>query len=104
VAQRNRVLALLAMAELLGMSVWFSASALAPQLARAWSLTPAQTGWLTGTVQLGFVSGTAVAALLNLADIVPLRISGCSRRAGSARHWSRGSARGSSWRACTRRR
>ena len=71
---RNRVLALLALAELLGMSVWFSASALAPQLARAWALTPAQAGWLTATVQLGFVAGTAAAALLNLADIVPLRV------------------------------
>ena len=67
------MLALLALAELLGMSVWFSASALAPQLQRAWALTPAQTGWLTAAVQLGFVAGTAVAALLNLADIVPLR-------------------------------
>ena len=73
-ASRNRVLALLALAELLGMSVWFSASALAPQLARAWALTPAQAGWLTATVQLGFVAGTAAAALLNLADIVPLRV------------------------------
>jgi len=68
------VLALLALAELLGMSVWFSASALAPQLARAWALTPAEAGWLTATVQLGFVAGTAAAALLNLADIVPLRV------------------------------
>ena len=68
------MLALLALAELLGMSVWFSASALAPQLARAWALTPAQAGWLTATVQLGFVAGTAAAALLNLADIVPMRL------------------------------
>ena len=68
------MLALLALAELLGMSVWFSASALAPQLARAWALTPAEAGWLTATVQLGFVAGAAAAALLNLADIVPLRL------------------------------
>jgi len=56
------------------MSVWFSASALAPQLERAWALTPSQTGWLTATVQLGFVAGTAIAALLNLADLVPMRV------------------------------
>ncbi len=55
------------------MSAWFSASALGPQLARAWALDPAQVGWLTTVVQLGFVAGTAAAALLNLADIVPLR-------------------------------
>jgi MFS family permease len=74
VTKRAQVLALLALAELLGMSVWFSASALAPQLGRAWSLDAAQVGWLTTAVQLGFVAGTAAAALLNLADIVPLRI------------------------------
>ena len=56
------------------MSVWFTASALAPQLERAWSLSTSQAGWLTAAVQLGFVVGTAVAALLNLADIVPLRV------------------------------
>jgi len=71
--RRGRVLALLAGAELLGMSAWFSASALGPQLRAAWSLDPAQVGWLTTAVQLGFVAGTAAAALLNLADIVPLR-------------------------------
>jgi len=72
--RRGRVLALLAGAELLGMSAWFSASALGPQLRTAWSLDPAQVGWLTTAVQLGFVAGTAAAALLNLADIVPLRL------------------------------
>src|SRR5690606_24253264 len=33
----------------------------------------AQVGWLTGAVQLGFVAGTAVAAVLNVADLVPAR-------------------------------
>jgi MFS family permease len=73
VTGRGRVLALLSLAELLGMSAWFSASALGPQLARAWSLDAVQVGWLTTAVQLGFVTGTAAAALLNLADIVPMR-------------------------------
>ena len=67
------MLLLLSAAELLGMSAWFSASALGPQLRAAWALDPAQVGWLTTIVQLGFVAGTATAALLNLADIVPLR-------------------------------
>jgi MFS family permease len=74
VNRRGRTLALLALAELLGMSVWFSASALAPQLRLAWSLSDAQAGWLSSAVQLGFVAGTATAALLNLADVVPARI------------------------------
>ncbi len=64
------MLALLSGAQLLGMSLWFTASAVSPQLAAAWSLTPGQAGWLTTTVQLGFVAGTAIAATLNLADII----------------------------------
>jgi MFS family permease len=67
------MLALLCVAELLGMSLWFTASAIAPQLGQQWQLDPAQTGWLTTSVQLGFVAGTALAALLNLADVLPSR-------------------------------
>jgi len=53
------------------MSLWFAASAVAVQFAAHWSLSPNQTGWLTTIVQLGFVCGTAIAAVLNLADLVP---------------------------------
>jgi MFS family permease len=65
------MLALVAVAEVLGMSVWFAANAVAPQLAARWTLTQAETGWLTTVVQLGFVAGTALAAVLNLADLLP---------------------------------
>jgi MFS family permease len=65
------VLALLGIAELLGMSLWFAASAVSPQLRAIWGLTPAEVGWLTTVVQLGFVCGTAVIAVLNLADLIP---------------------------------
>ena len=67
------MLALLGLAEVLGMSAWFSASAISPQLQIAWDLEYSQIGWLVGMVQLGFVLGTAVAAVLNLADILPSR-------------------------------
>jgi MFS family permease len=67
------MLALLALAELLGMSLWFAASAVAPQYRALWDLTASQAAWLTTIVQLGFVLGTAAAALLNLADIIPAR-------------------------------
>jgi MFS family permease len=56
------------------MSLWFAASAVAPQLNTSWSLDATQAGWLTTIVQLGFVTGTAVTAMLNLADIVPSRL------------------------------
>lgn len=68
---RWRILALLAFAELLGMSLWFAASAVSAQYRALWSLTLAQTAWLTTVVQLGFVTGTALSALLNLADLIP---------------------------------
>jgi MFS family permease len=73
-SRRWPMLALLATAEVLGMSVWFSASAVAQQLQGLWGLTGAQVGWLTGTVQLGFVAGTAIAAVLNLADVLSSRV------------------------------
>jgi len=70
---RWRILALLASAELLGMSLWLLGSAIGPMLAGPWSLTTAQVGWLTTVTQLGFVAGTATSAVLNLADSMPAR-------------------------------
>ena len=72
-AQRWRQLALLATAELLGMSVWFAGSAVAPALRADLSLSASQVGWLVSGVQLGFVVGTLVAAVLNLPDLIPAR-------------------------------
>jgi MFS family permease len=66
-------LALLSAAILLGMSVWFAASAAAPHLQERWGLDPTRAGWLTTLVQLGFVAGTLAAAFLNLADLVSAR-------------------------------
>lgn len=67
------MLTLIAFAELLGMSLWFAGSAVAPQLSSRWDLTASQVGGLATAVQLGFVFGTAVSALLNLADVIPAR-------------------------------
>ncbi len=64
----RRVLAVLAAAELLAMAPWFSASAVAPTLARLWRLSPTGAAWLTISVQLGFVAGALVSAILTLAD------------------------------------
>ncbi|MEJ2204256.1 MAG: MFS transporter [Gemmatimonadota bacterium] len=67
------MLLLVSAAVLLGMSEWFTASAAGPDLQIRWELSMTQVGWLTTVVQLGFVAGTAVAALLNLADVFPSR-------------------------------
>lgn len=69
-----RALALIAVSQLLALSLWFSASAVAPQLEDAWRLSPVQVAGLTLTVQLGFVVGALASALLNIADLVPSRL------------------------------
>jgi MFS family permease len=70
---RWRMLALLSLAELLGMSLWFSASAVVPALRREWNLDDSAAGWLTIAVQLGFVTGTLLSAIFNLSDILRAR-------------------------------
>jgi MFS family permease len=64
-------LVLLAVAALLAMSVWFSASAVVPQLTAEWHLSGALQSWLTIGVQIGFVTGALVSALLTLSDRLP---------------------------------
>lgn len=68
-----RSLCLLAMAELFAMALWFSASAVVLQLTAEWHLTDGQQAWLTMSVQLGFVIGAILSAILNLADRIPVR-------------------------------
>jgi MFS family permease len=70
---RWRMLALLSVAELLGMSLWFAGSAVALQLASRYGVPVSDTVWLTTVVQFGFVCGTAFAALFNVADVLPSR-------------------------------
>jgi MFS family permease len=66
---RFGALALLAVALLLSMTTWFSASAVVPQLREEWHLSAGGAAWLTIAVQLGFVAGALVSAGLNLPDI-----------------------------------
>jgi MFS family permease len=64
---------LLSLAELLGMSLWFSAAAVVPALRNEWKLGDASVSWLTIAVQLGFVAGTLLSAFLNLPDVLSVR-------------------------------
>ncbi len=65
---RWRALFWITVAELLAISVWFSASAVTGALTRQWHLTGTAVPWLTASVQLGFVAGALVSATLGLAD------------------------------------
>lgn len=72
-SERWWVLAVLALALVMSMSTWFSASAVLPQLNQLWQLSASTSAWLTIAVQLGFVAGAILSSLFNLADIVPAR-------------------------------
>jgi len=74
------MLALLALAECLGMSPWLLLGAVSDQLRLQWGLGSGDLAWLAALVQLGFVAGTLVSALLNLPDLLPSRayFAGCA--------------------------
>ena len=65
---------MLSLAELLALSLWFSASAVLPALQREWQLGASGSAGLTVAVQLGFISGTLASALGNLPDVWPPRL------------------------------
>jgi MFS family permease len=77
-------LVVIAIAEFLGMTLWFSATAVTPSLARELQMTASQSSWLTMAVQAGFVAGTLVAALVNVADLVAGRTLMCAGAVGGA--------------------
>jgi MFS family permease len=64
----RRILPVIVLSQFAGTSLWFAVNAVMPDLQRAWGLGPAAVGTLTSAVQLGFVAGTLVFALLMLAD------------------------------------
>ena len=70
---KARNLALLAAAQVLVLAVWFAGTAVLPALLAEGAADAARGGLLTVAVQLGFVAGTLVSALLTLADRVPAR-------------------------------
>ena len=81
----RRQLGLVAVVQVLAMSVWFSTAAVVPSLEREWEISSAGAAWLTA-VQLGFVAGAVVSAALNLSDrvSVPRLIAACAVAAGAA--------------------
>jgi MFS family permease len=69
----RRMLLLVAAGEILGMTLWFSATAAAPSVAREFTLDAGMRAWLTMAVQAGFVAGTLITALTNAADAINAR-------------------------------
>jgi MFS family permease len=71
--RRWRALAAIAGGQLLVLTLWFSASAVAPQLEDVWGLSTGQTAGLTLAVQIGFVAGALGLAATGIPDAVPSR-------------------------------
>ena len=69
-----RQLALLSLAELLALSLWFSASAVLPALTHEWALGAGGSAGLMIAVQAGFIVGTLASALVNLPDVFSSRL------------------------------
>src|SRR2546427_10751066 len=69
----RRVLPVLVLAQFLGTSLWFAVNAVMPDLQREFGWPVSAVGTLTSSLQLGFILGTLVFALLAVADRFPAR-------------------------------
>lgn len=67
----RRAVVAIALAELFGTSLWFTANGVADALAVRWGAGAVAVGHLTSAVQLGFITGTLLLALSGLADRYP---------------------------------
>lgn len=66
--RKRRAISLLLLAQVLALSLWFSATAVVPALRRELGLDDLVAALFTSSVQAGFVGGTLLSALLGLAD------------------------------------
>lgn len=66
-------LVLLGIAEVLALSLWFSATATVPTLLASGAVTPGQASLFTSAVQGGFVAGTVISAISGLSDRIDAR-------------------------------
>jgi MFS family permease len=69
----RRVLPVIVCAQFAGTSLWFAVNAVMPDLQRELGWPPETVGTLTSALQLGFIAGTLVFALLAVADRYPAR-------------------------------
>ncbi|HUF56477.1 MAG TPA: MFS transporter [Thermohalobaculum sp.] len=82
---RSASIAVIALAQVAALSLWFSATAVIPALEAERALDPGTASWFTGAVQLGFVAGTLASAALGLADrLDPRRLFMASAASGAA--------------------
>lgn len=84
-ADKVRNVILLAFAQVFALSVWFSASAVVPDLKATYTLADWHASLFTSAVSIGFVVGTLISAVLTLADrIAPSRFFAICAMMGAA--------------------
>ncbi|GIT44333.1 MAG: hypothetical protein Ct9H300mP11_22690 [Chloroflexota bacterium] len=67
------MLAFLSVAIVLSLTVWFSTNAIAPALETEKGFSTSDIAWLTIAIQIGFVIGTMLIAITNVADVINTR-------------------------------
>ncbi len=63
-----QALTVIAVAVLFSLSLWFSASAVLPQLKQQWNINMVQGSFITTFLQLGFIAGALTSAFIGFAD------------------------------------
>lgn len=74
----KRILPAIVIAQFFCTSVWFAGNAIMPDIARQMQLEPAYLAHLSSAVQLGFIAGTLIFAILSIADrFSPVKVFFC---------------------------
>ncbi|MFC0274621.1 MFS transporter [Metabacillus herbersteinensis] len=63
-----RALVWIGLSELCALSLWFSASVIAPELIESWNLSHNSEAWLSSSVPIGFVIGALFSSSFGIAD------------------------------------
>ncbi len=63
-----RALLWIGLSELCALSLWYSASVIAPELIAVWDLSPDSEAWLSASVPIGFVIGALFSSSFGIAD------------------------------------
>lgn len=63
-----RALIWIGLSELCALSLWYSASVIAPELIKVWNLSPNSEAWLSASVPIGFVFGALFSSYIGVAD------------------------------------
>lgn len=67
------ILPTIVFAQLAGTSLWFAGNAVMGDVSSLWALPDGAIGWVTSSVQFGFIVGTLISAITTLSDRVSVR-------------------------------